>query len=199
MSDVVAQLGETRRFLNKEPDHQIEWQRLRQDFIERIPEGGRILDVGVGSGEDSRFFESKGFRVVSADLQGRKLDSTSTPVVMDLAHLGFADQSFDAVWLANVVIFVDDNLKRKAFETCSNILNRNGTLFVCDNFFPSDESIDSLMEPQLGDEWHTSKRVHNMVEESGFKIVDEKIGIDIPEKRGFADKRGFHTMLATKD
>ncbi len=42
-------------------------QQLRQAFTDLLPEGGHILDLGCGSGRDSKAFLSEGFEVTAMD------------------------------------------------------------------------------------------------------------------------------------
>ena len=36
-------------------------------FLSYIPKGGKILDLGCGSGRDSKIFKDRGFQVVAVD------------------------------------------------------------------------------------------------------------------------------------
>ena len=51
---------------------------VREAFLAYIPEGGRILDLGCGSGRDSRAFLDAGYRVTSLD---------GSPALCRAAHL----------------------------------------------------------------------------------------------------------------
>lgn len=42
-------------------------KKIREKFIKLLPKGGHILDIGCGSGRDSRIFLDRGFTVTATD------------------------------------------------------------------------------------------------------------------------------------
>ena len=68
----------------------------------------RLLEVGAGTGRDSRFFADAGCMVTCIDLspemvrfcRNKELDA----LVMDVADLAFADESFEAVYSFNSLL-----------------------------------------------------------------------------------------------
>jgi phosphatidylethanolamine/phosphatidyl-N-methylethanolamine N-methyltransferase len=84
---------------------------------ERI--GGRILDVGIGTGISLTDY-ARGNRIVGVDysepmlrkaherVNEHKLDHVETLAVMDAQHLGFSDASFDVVVAQYVITAVPD-------------------------------------------------------------------------------------------
>jgi phosphatidylethanolamine/phosphatidyl-N-methylethanolamine N-methyltransferase len=92
--------------------------------------GERILEVGVGTGDDLREYPDS-CRVTAVDLSmpmleraRRKIAASPTPSVtlaqMDAAHLGFADGSFDAVYAPHVLSVVPDpvGMGRELLRVC---------------------------------------------------------------------------------
>src|SRR5215204_221807 len=81
---------------------------LRQLLTERLPEGGRFLDVGGGTGATGAWLADHGELVV-ADLEPTAADSyrdrhpASGAVAADINHLPFAPASFDAVLCVTVL------------------------------------------------------------------------------------------------
>ena len=45
----------------------VEFSAFQRAFTSHIPEGGRILDLGCGSGRDSRAFLNAGYQVTAVD------------------------------------------------------------------------------------------------------------------------------------
>ena len=72
-------------------------------FIERLPLGGKVLDVGAGQCEAKRFFED--YRYVSADaaVGDEEWDYSGLDVVGNVQRLPFRSESFDGainIWVA---------------------------------------------------------------------------------------------------
>lgn len=195
MTDVVESVD----FFKNNADKQIGWKELRDNFESRLPKGATILDIGAGKGEDSDFFRTKGHRVISIDIKEREaLKRQQESVLMKLEDLGFKPESVNAVWIGNVLIFIDDNIKIRILKDVAKIMRRGGYLFICDHFFPS-SNFDEEMIRKHGNDWHVSETLHNMIKNVGFEIIDEQVAVDIPEKRNWGDDSGFHVLTAVKN
>jgi len=89
--------------------------------------GRTVLDVGCGGGRFSRFAADAGRAVVALDVDPRRLaEIDGLPRVRaDAARLPFADDSFETVFLINVVEHVEDDvaaLREAARVAARNIL-----------------------------------------------------------------------------
>ena len=60
-------------YYNKEADVffentvSVDFSKIQEMFLKHIKPGGRILDLGCGSGRDSRAFLERGYEVVAVD------------------------------------------------------------------------------------------------------------------------------------
>ena len=76
----------------------------RQQFIQRLSAGSKILDCGCGPGMDTEKFSQLGYNVTAIDLSERFVSltkervQTATVKKMDMRRLEFPEASFDAVW-----------------------------------------------------------------------------------------------------
>jgi len=83
-----------------------------QLWLEHIPIGSRLLDLGCGPGQDSRFLRRMGYRVVGIDLTWPYLKtargrSPRLPLIYgDIRTLPFYPQVFDGIWAAASLIHV---------------------------------------------------------------------------------------------
>ena len=79
----------------------------RADFLSQLRANGltRLLEVGAGTGRDGRFFADQGRDVTCVDLSPEMVrlcrNKGLEALVMDVAELSFADESFDAVYSFN--------------------------------------------------------------------------------------------------
>ncbi len=53
--------------------------------ITYFPKAGKVLDLGAGQGQDSRFFAEHGYEVISTDLEQDALDLSKEKLSTDLA------------------------------------------------------------------------------------------------------------------
>jgi len=87
-------------------------RRIRQlaaAIVERLPQGARVLDVGCGSGDLAALVMQlrPDVRIEGIDVLVRP--HTAIPVhVYDGAHIPFADDSFDAAMVIDVLHHTDD-------------------------------------------------------------------------------------------
>ena len=94
---------------------------LYEEFLPHVPEGGRILDAGCGSGRDALFFKRQGYAVTAFDASPEIASNASQtlgdPVeVMDFLHVE-AVSEFDGIWACASLLHVptrdmDDVLHR---------------------------------------------------------------------------------------
>jgi ubiquinone/menaquinone biosynthesis C-methylase UbiE len=79
------------------------WRRFLDELAARLPGGGRVLDLGCGSGVPKTRRLAERFEVVGVDLSEAqlRLARTNVPearfVVGDIARLELEEASFDAV------------------------------------------------------------------------------------------------------
>lgn len=45
----------------------LDMSHLYEEFLPHVPEGGRILDAGCGTGRDASFFKKRGYNVTAFD------------------------------------------------------------------------------------------------------------------------------------
>lgn len=85
------------------------------NLLAGVPEGGRLLEVGCGTGHWSRYFSSKGFKVTGIDVSEKMIQivrekhiPNSLFEVADGRNLPFEDGSFDVAAAITVLEFSAD-------------------------------------------------------------------------------------------
>jgi SAM-dependent methyltransferase len=98
-------------------------------------EDERVLDVGCGPGWESATFSEYGLDVTAIDLAPTFLAVTgevapdATRARMDMRALGFADDSFDGVWVCASFLHVPRADARDTFREFRRVLRSGGVLF----------------------------------------------------------------------
>lgn len=103
-------------------------------FERHVAQGGRILDVGVGSGRDMRYFLQRGYAVEGIDACGEMAAQAAAwaarPVaVMSVTDL-VADTPYDAIWANAVLLHMPVPELLTAFRRLACALRTGGALFV---------------------------------------------------------------------
>ena len=80
----------------------VEFGALQKAFEDMLPEGGRILDLGCGSGRDSLAFLKAGFAVDAVDGSAEMVKAASKLTGHKVEHATFADfepkGGYDGIW-----------------------------------------------------------------------------------------------------
>jgi len=164
-------------------------RRAATAAAERV--GGRILEVGVGTGISLPGYSSQN-RIVGIDLSeemlrkaqqrvaGLSLTNVEKLEVMDAEHLSFADASFDVV-VANLVISSVPN-PEAALDECARMLRPGGEMILLSRI-GADAGfrylIERLLQPvvcQLG--WRSEFRWDRFV-----RWVEQRTDVRLIERR----------------
>lgn len=111
-----------------------------QQVIEYFPSSGKILELGAGQGQDSRYFAERGYQVTSTDLAEAALtlsQSKIPPAVaanitvqkVDIAkRLPFNDNAFDVVYAHLALHYFSDAATQRIFHELFRVLKKGGIL-----------------------------------------------------------------------
>lgn len=107
---------------------------IQKKFISYIPKGGRVLDLGCGSGRDSLFFKGLGYDVTAVDgstemcIQAEK--NIGQPVInMTFDKLEY-DSEFDGIWACASLLHVPSGEIEKVLKAIEKAL-KTGGYFYC--------------------------------------------------------------------
>lgn len=105
-----------------------------ENFLSRLPQEAQILDLGCGSGRDSRAFIDKGYSVVSIDgskelcIRAKKI--TGQPVIcLRFEQMEFENQ-FDGVWACASILHVEKSNMEDILLRISKSLKPGGFFYV---------------------------------------------------------------------
>lgn len=105
-----------------------------QPFLALIPHNGHILDVGCGSGRDTKAFLEKGYRVTAFDasetLVALAAEYTQQPILkLRFQELSFSNE-FDGIWASASLLHVPKQELDAIFERLINALKPKGVWYL---------------------------------------------------------------------
>lgn len=88
----------------------VEFSEFHRAFANMLPKGGRILDLGCGSGRDSLAFLKEGFCVDAVDGSIQMAQAARKATGLPVAHALFADyepqNTYDGIWACSSLLHV---------------------------------------------------------------------------------------------
>ena len=168
-------------------------QSLYDWFTGYLRCGSRILDLGCGTGRDSKYFMSKGYSVTAVDGSKELCDFASEYIGQDVRCMLFEDldyvDEFDGIWACASILHVPEAGLPDVFARMSRALHGNGCIYVSFKYGAgecerngrtftdlTEDSLQKLIEP-----------VRDLV------IAETKITGDVREGRG--DEKWMNAVL----
>lgn len=150
----------------------------REEFIERLQKGSRVLDVGCAGGRDSKAFAEHGFEVIGIDLvdifleEAQSLVPGATFKKMDTGSLDFPDQSFDAVWANAVLMHVSKKDILRTLKGLYRVCKPGALLFISVKYGKGEEVVSDKLSRGRGRlfSFFTEDELSKYVEQVGFTV-----------------------------
>ncbi len=155
----------------------------RDKFISYLPQGGRIMDVGCGSGRDSKAFIKAGFSVVAFDASEEMCKLASDYLSQEVWQMRFDQMSFheefDGVWACASLLHIP-------FEEMIDILKK-----IYDSLIPNGYFYASLKkgngERKSGERIfynYSIEKAYSIFEKTSFRVVVCEESVDVrPERK----------------
>jgi mutator protein MutT len=107
---------------------------IRGEFINLLPRGGHILDLGCGSGRDSRVFLDHGFIVTATDaseeiaaITGKFLDKT---ILVQKAQELSEKEKYDGIWACASLLHIPKSEMLNTFRAITAALKPQGIWYM---------------------------------------------------------------------
>jgi len=114
---------------------------FQSKFLKHIPDRGAILDLGCGSGRDSKAFLTTGYRVIAVDGSQElcKLASANIgqPVICSTFQEYTPTEKFDGIWACASLLHLDEEEMKNVILKLNQYLNSSGYWYIslkCENF-----------------------------------------------------------------
>jgi SAM-dependent methyltransferase len=149
----------------------------REAFLAYVPDGGKILDAGCGSGRDSKAFLDAGYDVVAFDASREMRIRASEYIGREVLDLRFEDISFekefDGIWASASLLHVPVEELPEVMGRMRKALKPGGVMYAS---FKYGEGTKVRGERLFSD--FNEKSVVPLFENAGFEIVSNMVGPD---------------------
>jgi|SRR3989344_318544 len=152
-------------------------------FAKMVRENGgfRVLDLGCGSGVQSKQLLEEGLEVVGLDLSQKMIEeaekkiSKAKFIVGDMTKMPFTSTSFDGIYARASLLHVPKELMPKALESILKILKSKGILYLA---VKKGEGEGEVKEEKYGKRvkrffsFFGEEEMGKLLDKAGFKIID---------------------------
>ena len=112
----------------------VEFGELQREFARRLPKGGRVLDLGCGSGRDSLAFLKAGLAVDAVDGSAQMVKAASELTGLPVAHATFSDYEpqgpYDGIWACSSLLHVPAAKLAAIISKYARALAPGGTFYL---------------------------------------------------------------------
>lgn len=146
---------------------------LYDHFLKYVPDNGYILDLGCGSGRDTKAFLNRGYRVDAIDgskeLCALASDYTGIEVkCMDFSEID-ANETYDAIWACASLLHVEQERLPKLIEKLCGAVKISGVFYMSFKFGDFEGERDGRFFMDM-----TAEKFHEILESvAGWKLVEE--------------------------
>ena len=111
----------------------VDLSTIQDAFLSYLVEGSKILDLGCGTGRDSKYFLSKGFMPTPCDGSAEMCRIAEKNTGIKARQLLFEDldhiDEFDGIWACSCLLHVPSSSLRDIFSLVHQALKENGVLY----------------------------------------------------------------------
>ena len=157
---------------------------LYAPFLALLQPGASILDLGCGSGRDSKYFLDRGYAVTAVDGSSELCKIASAHIGRPVRQLLFQDldyvEAFDAVWANACLLHVSPSALPGILQKINDALKPDGILHASFRHGSFSGERDGRLFTDL-----TERDLMGIIEHApGFKIMDISVTQDARPDRG---------------
>jgi SAM-dependent methyltransferase len=179
-----------------------------EQVIEYLPKQGKLLDLGAGQGQDSRFFAEHYYAVTSTDIEQSALELAKTKVrdrmksqidfqIVDLSKpLPFEDSLFDVVYAHLSLHYFDYQTTIQLLQEVNRVLIVGGVFaFLVNSVHDPEYNTGKQLEPDYFQIDKTAKRYFSDDTTRDFTKYFETLQLD-DDGETYKDRaKGVHNLV----
>lgn len=134
-------MNKTINYYNKNSSEYIEQTKsidtsmLINSFLDGLPKGSHILDLGCGSGRDSKIMQAKGYNITALDASKELADKLKKECSFEVINNTFEEynpnKKFDAIYAMASLLHLSKIDFKRTLNKYSELLKENGKFFIC--------------------------------------------------------------------
>lgn len=109
-------------------------QAVQETFIRKLPPGAAILDLGCGSGRDTKYFLEKGFQVNASDGSQELCRLACAYTGIPVKHQLFQDlddiDQYDGIWACSSILHLPLPELKDVLKKMARALKENGIIYT---------------------------------------------------------------------
>lgn len=180
-----------------------------QDAIKYFPKSGKVLELGAGQGQDTRFFAERGYDVVSTDIEESALERSRSKLPeklqpnvsvkkLDLRDdFPFDSSSFDVVYAHLSLHYFDIETTYKILNQITRVMKPGGVIaFFMNSTSDPEYGTGTQIEPGFFQIENVTKRYFSV--ESTRKFISDFYEISLLDNLGETYKdtaKGVHNLI----
>lgn len=151
------------------------------ELTKRLPKGARVLDLGCGPGQFTKYLVDQGLVAEGVDISDEMLAIARARVPkvtfrkMDMRKLEYPDHTFDGILAAYSIIHIPAAELPGVFAGIRRVIRPNGyVLFIAQQGEPDQIRDEPLAKGEkIFVNFFSKERLNSALIQAGFKVVDQ--------------------------
>ena len=156
----------------------IDMTPLYRPFLARIPEGGRILDAGCGSGRDSKAFSDLGYQVEAFDATAELVELARQHTGLPVSQMTFSEMDavarYDGIWCCASLLHVGADELPDVMTKLAKALKPGGVWYLSFKYGEGERVKDGRRFTDL-DEAGLARLIEGL---DGISLIERWITVD---------------------
>ena len=171
----------------------VEFNKMQNMLLKYLKKGDYILDLGCGSGRDSKAFLEKGFKVVSVDGSEKLCNIASSYIGQEVIFTTFqnfkSDIKFNGIWACASLLHLPYKDLKEVIKNLRNNLKEEGYFYLSFKYGEFEGERNGRYFTNM-----TEKKFRNLIKDIlEYEIVEEKITSDA--RKGREEQKWLNIIL----